>query len=80
MPTRTEMLGDRPIGGKEPLCLTGRLKPLHAPLALTGRLVGVLRTVIETPVLAMFHSREHLALGGCVALQFVSDDHARDIR
>ena len=39
MPTRTEVLGDGTIGGKEPLGLTGRLKPLHTPLPLTCRLV-----------------------------------------
>jgi hypothetical protein len=35
MPTQAEVLGDRTVSGKEPLCLTRRLKPLHAPLALT---------------------------------------------
>jgi hypothetical protein len=39
MPPQTKMLRDRPIGGKEPLGLTGRLKALHAPLALPSRLV-----------------------------------------
>ena len=38
MPPRTKMLRDRTIGGKEPLGLTRRLKPLHALLALPSRL------------------------------------------
>ena len=71
MPPRTEVLGDGTIGGKEPLGLTRRLKALHAPLALTGGLVGVLGTVIEIPVLAMFHPWKDLALGRSIALQIV---------
>jgi hypothetical protein len=52
MPAWTEVLGDGTIGGKELLCLTRRLKPLHTPLALRGRLVGVLCTIIEVAMLA----------------------------
>ena len=43
MPTRTEVLGDGTIGGKEPLGLTRRLKPLHAPLALPSGLMGIVK-------------------------------------
>jgi hypothetical protein len=75
MPPWTKMLGDRTIGGKESLGLAWGLKPLHAPLPLTCRLVGVLRPVIEVAVLAMFYSRKNLTLGGSVALQLISDDH-----
>ena len=49
------MLGDRTIGGKEPLYLTRRLKALHPPLALASRLVRVFCTVIEGAMLAMFY-------------------------
>jgi hypothetical protein len=67
MPPRTKMLRDGPIGGKEPLGLTRRLKPLHAPLPLPGGLVRILRTVVEIPMLAMLHPWENLALGGSIA-------------
>ena len=77
MPPRTKMLRDGPIGGKEPLGLTRRLKALHAPLALTGRLMRVLCTVIEVAMLTMFHPWQEFALSRSVALQFVSDDNAR---
>ena len=66
---------DGTIGGEEPLVMTRRLEPLHAPLALANGLVGVLRTIIEIRVLAMFHFRKDLALGGTIALQFIGDDH-----
>ena len=56
------MLCDRPIGREEALCLTQRLKPLHAPLALTSGLVGVFRAIVEIPMLAMFHAGENLSL------------------
>ena len=80
MPTWTEMLGDGTIGGEKPLGVARGLEPLHAPLPLAGRLVGVLRAIIEIPVLAMFYPWKDLALGGSVALEFIGDDHARHVR
>jgi hypothetical protein len=76
MPARTEVLGDGTIGGEESLGITRGFEPLHAPLALTSGLMRVLSTMIEIPVLTMFHPWENLALGGSIALQFVGDDHA----
>jgi hypothetical protein len=73
------MLGDGTIGREKALSVPRRFKPLHASLALTGGLVGVLHPIIEIAVLAMFHPRKELALGGCVALEFISDDDPRDI-
>jgi hypothetical protein len=57
-----------------------RFKPLHASLAVAGGLVGVLHTVIEIAMLAMFHPGEYCSLGGTVALQFIGNDHARHIQ
>jgi hypothetical protein len=53
-------------------------EPLHAALSLAGRLVRVLRAIIEIPMLAMSYPWENLALGGSITFEFVSDDHARD--
>ena len=55
MPARTEVLGDETIGREKALSVTRRFKPLHASLALTGGLVRVLCTIIEIPMLSMFH-------------------------
>jgi hypothetical protein len=52
---------------------------LHASLALPGGLRGVLRPVIERAMLAMFHAREALALGGPIALEFIRDDDPRNV-
>jgi hypothetical protein len=79
MPVRAEVLRDRPISRQEPLGSARGLEPLHAPLPLAGGLVRVLGAVVQILVLAMFHAREQLALGGSVALEFVDDDHARDV-
>jgi hypothetical protein len=48
------MLRDGPIGREEALGVTQKLESLHTPLPLAGGLVGVLRTVIEIAMLAMF--------------------------
>ena len=80
MPARSKVLRNRPIRGKEALCMPGRLEPLHAPLPLPCRLMGVLRTVIEIPMLAMFHPRQDFLLRGAVALQFIRDDDPWHIR
>jgi hypothetical protein len=44
------------------------LEPLHASLALTGGLVGVFCTVVQVPMLAMFHAWENFALSRSIAL------------
>ena len=79
MPTRSKVLGDRAVCGEKPLRVSGGLEPLHTPLPLTGRLMRVLRPVIEIPMLAMFHAREDLALGGPIALEFIRDDDPRSV-
>jgi hypothetical protein len=79
MAAGAEVLRYGPIGGQEPLSVAGGLEPLQAPLALAGRLVRVLRAIIQTSVLPMFDPWKELTLGGSVALEFVGDDHARDV-
>ena len=53
-------------------------KPLHPLLSLAGGLVGMLRTIIQIPLLPMFHTREEFSLGGSLALEFVGHDNAWD--
>jgi hypothetical protein len=75
MPSRAEMLRDGPIRGEEPLRVPWGLESLHPSLPLTGRLVGILCTVVEVAVLAMLHTGQDFPLRGPVAGQFVGDDH-----
>jgi hypothetical protein len=79
MPSWTEVLGDGPIGGEEPLRVSWRLESLHAPLPLTGGLVGILRTVVEVAVLAMFDAGQEFPLRGTVALELIGHDDPRDV-
>jgi hypothetical protein len=43
----------------EPLCLFGRFEALHAPLPLAGRLVRILRVIVQMPALPMSDSRKN---------------------
>jgi len=79
MPARAEMLSNGTIGREELLGVPRRLEPLHAPLPLAGGLMGVLRAVIEIPMLAVLHPRQNLLLCGTIAFELVRDDHPRNI-
>jgi len=52
---------------EEPVGLSWRLERLHKPLALAGWLMRVFRAIIEIAMLAVFHSRQELSLGGPTA-------------
>jgi hypothetical protein len=60
--------------------MPGGLAPLPAALPLAGGLGGVFRTSIEIRVRAMCYSRQELAFGRSLALQFIGDDHTRYVR
>ena len=79
MPPKPEVLGDGTTSSEEALGVTRGLESLHTSLSLAGGLVGVLSPVVEIGMLAMFHAGENLLLGGSIALEFVGDDHARDV-
>jgi hypothetical protein len=55
------------------------LESPHAPLSLAGRLVRILRMVIEVPVLAVLHPRQSLLLRCAVAFQLVGNDHPQHV-
>jgi hypothetical protein len=75
MPAWAEVSRDRAIRGKEALRIAGGFKPLHPALSLAGGLVRILDAVVEIAMLPMFHTRQHLTLGGAVALKLIRDDH-----
>jgi hypothetical protein len=52
---------------EELLRVAGRLEPPHGPLALAGRLMGILRPVVQIAVLPMLYAREELLLGCPIA-------------
>jgi hypothetical protein len=59
------------------LGLAGGLEALHDALASSGRLMAVLRTIVQASVLSMLDTRHDLSLGCTVAGQLVRDHHAR---
>jgi hypothetical protein len=67
--SRSDVRRHRAIYGEEALGVPWRLEPLHAALALTGGLVRVFRPVIQVAMLAMFHTRQDLALRRTIARQ-----------
>jgi hypothetical protein len=73
--SRAEVLRDWTIGGEKLLGVPWRLEPLHPPFALARRLVGVFGAIVQIAMLPMFHTGQHLALGGAVDLELIRDDH-----
>jgi hypothetical protein len=59
-----------------PLGMPCRLKALHAPFPLAGRLGGVCRPVVQKALLAVLHPRQELPLRRASALQRIRDDAA----
>jgi hypothetical protein len=79
MPSYTEVLGNRTIGGEEPLSVPWRLASLHAALPLVHGLMGVFRTLVEIAVLPMFYAWEELPRGCPTAVQLIGDEHPGDL-
>jgi hypothetical protein len=52
---------------------------LHAALPLAGRLVRVLRTVVEVPMLTVLDTREPLALRRAIALELLRHEPPGDV-
>lgn len=76
MPAWSEVSGGRPIHRKKLSRLSWGLTLLHAPLPLARWLTGVLRAVIDIPVLPVFDTGQALPLCRAVALELVRDEHS----
>jgi hypothetical protein len=76
---RPEVLAGGTIRGEKLLGVPSRLNPIHAPLSLANRFMGVFGMTVQVPVLVMFDTWGHLSLNGTVALELVRDDHPWDI-
>ena len=59
--------------------MSWRLKPLHAPLPLAGRLVRVLGAIIEIPMLPVFDTGEHLRASAAPSLFSLSVTSTRGL-
>ena len=72
-----EEIGDLIVNGKEPLNLSRRFEPLHDPLASPCRQMGVLRTIVQSLVLAVLNFQTHVFARRAVGFELVGDHDAR---
>ncbi len=59
--------------------MSGRLKPAHDFLSYSGRLMRILRTVVESFIPVVLDTGHDLGLRRAVTLELICNDHARDI-
>src|SRR3954465_6486782 len=57
--TKVEQVADLVVGGEKALGVAGRLEALHLPLASSGRLVRILRPVIQSVMLPVLNAGHH---------------------
>ena len=62
---------------QEPLGCAGCAEAFHGAFALPGRLVRVLRPVVQVLRLPVLERRHHLPMRHCVTAEFVGDQHPR---
>src|SRR4029434_2662582 len=67
------------IGGEKPLGVPGGHAPLHAPLTLAGRLMRVVRTVVQVSVLPVLDAREPLPLRSPIAGELIRDAQVQGV-
>lgn len=63
------------VGSEEALGVTRRFEPAHDSLALSSRLVCILRTIVQPSVLPMLHAHQYLPFG----CPIVGDQHTRHV-
>ena len=74
MPAWTKVLPDWTTRGKKALGVTSAFEAAQRILPLARGLVGILGAGVQKAGLAMFHTGQHLPLGGSITPEFVRDD------
>ena len=67
MTARTKVLTNGTMGSQKALGVACRFEAPHCSFALTGRLVGVFRSIDQTFVLTVLHATQHLLFGRTIA-------------
>ena len=75
MAGKVEEIGNRIVDGDETLKLARRLEALHDLFSSSGRLVGILGSVIKPLVPAMLDARHHFSAGHGIGTELVGDHH-----
>src|SRR5436305_8249253 len=70
------MRGDDSVHLDKALGVAAGFEVSHPSLPLTRRLMRVLRSVIQIPVLSVSYLGHHHSFGGGITAQLVSNDHA----
>jgi hypothetical protein len=77
MSFRSEVSCHDTLNFEKTLRMLRRLEALHLALSLPGRLMRVLRSIVEVPALSMSDARKNHFLRSAVATELVRNDHAR---
>ena len=72
-----EMRGDHAEHRQEPVGCAGGAEAFHGAFALPGRLVRVLRPVVQVPRLPVLDRRHHRPMRHRIASELVGDQHPR---
>lgn len=70
-------IGNLVMYGHKTLEMSARLEALHDPFSPPGRLMGILRPVIQAFVGSMFNAWHDVALCRAIRSQLVRDHHSR---
>ena len=77
MARKVEQVGDGIVNRDEALEMASGLKPFHDPFPSPGRLMRILSTLVEAPMLSMLKFHVHVAACSAVEPQLISDQHPR---
>ena len=74
MAPRPKVIVDYRMRRQEPLCLIGRLEPLHLPLSSSRGSMRILSSIVQVPARPMADIRQDRSLSDAVAAQAVRDE------
>ena len=77
VPGRSEVRRYPAERGKESLCCTYGAEAFHRAFPLSGRLVGVLASIVQVFVLPVLRCRHHLLVRNLVTAKFIGDQDPR---
>jgi len=79
MPSQLKMLRDGTEGREKALCLFSGLESPHLLFAQSRGLVRIFSTIVQPFVLTVLHARQDFSFRRAITLQFIGDNHARNV-
>ena len=74
MAPRPKVIVDQGMRRQEPLCLIGRLEPLHLPLSSSRGSMRILSSIVQVPARPMPDIGQNRSLSDAIAAQAVRDE------